>query len=380
VPSPNGSVKTSLSNTLREEQAKRLKLSAAIGRKTEMNIFDIFKTKWSAKHMTQHDRRKLFWYMKRKTSYTAWKAKADAFDRFATVFERQVKEQPFVARGGVDPTWGTNWETSYPEILKAQVLFEQGLARLLQGDRTVWLYNDRGVLGDADAIYGHWYTALVNHGPHGDIFFRGKYVDDLTAAILDVFPYAWATAGVIQQVWENPVYFEFWSKDHMAHLAQKVPFPPTLPDVPIPTKEVLVRTGEPAPCFGIFEAQVPDGCMSYLLEGVAVPPAVTINEKDGESYTRPATWRLIWEDTRYRDGTMPEEEKEYFPATEAAPTAQPVTVEADPLISLDTGQRASKPGIWVVANRLDVRKRFESGDKLPQHEGRDVVWLWVSKD
>jgi hypothetical protein len=345
-----------------------------------MSIFDIFKTKWSAKNMTEDDRRKLLWYMKRKTSYIAWKANADAFDRFATVFERQVKEEPFVARPGVDPTWGTNWEGFYPRILKAQVLYEQGLARLLKGDRTVWLYNDRGVLRDADAIVDHWYMALVNHGPHGDIFFRGKYVDDLTAAMIDLSRYARAIPGVVQQVWENPNYYDFWSKGSMVLLEQEVPFPPTLPDVPIPTKEVLVRTGDPAPCFGIFEAQVPDGCMSYFLEGVAVPPAETIDEKSGESYIRPAFWRLIWEDTRYLDGIIPDEEKDYFPAIDLVVPAPPPIVASDPVISLESNRRASRSGMWVVADRLDIRKRFESGDKLPQHEGRDVVWLWVSKD
>lgn len=331
--------------------------------------------------MTEDDRRKLFWYMKRKTSYTAWKARADAFDHFADIFERQVKEEPIFLPLGASPGWGTDWAGFYPEILKAQVLYEQGLVRLLQGDRTVWLYNDRGILDDASKVGTHWYMALVCHGPHGDIFPEGKYVDDLTAAILAVSPYAKATAGVVQQVWENPNYYDFWSKESMALLEQEVPFPPTLPDVPIPTKEVLIRTGDPAPCFGIFEAQVPDGCMSYFLEGVAVPPAVTIDEKDGESYTRPAFWRLIWEDTRYLDGTIPEEEKDYFAATEETTAPAPrVSVASDSVISLETNQRVTKPGMWVVANRLDVRKRFESGDKLPQHEGRDVVWLWVSKE
>jgi hypothetical protein len=166
----------------------------------------------------------------------------------------------------------------------------------------------------------------------------------------------------------------------MASLSQKVPFPKTLPDVPIAMKQVLVRTGDPAPCFGIFEPQVPDGCMSYLLEGVAVPPAETIDEKSGESYVRPAAWRLIWEDDRYLDGIIPEEEKDYFPATEPVSPAAPIEVASDPVISLETNQRASRSGMWVVANRLDIRKRFESGDKLPQHEGRDVVWLWVGKE
>jgi hypothetical protein len=345
-----------------------------------MSIFDIFKIRWSAKQMTDDDRRKLFWYLKRKTSYTAWKANADAFDRFAAVFEKQVKEEPFVARPGVDPRWGTDWEGFYPRILKAQVFYEQGLARLLQGDRTVWLYNDRGVLGDADVIADHWYMALVNHGPHGDIFFRGKYVDDLTAAMVELSQYARAISGVAQEAWENPNYYDSWSKESMTLLEQEVSFPPDLPDVPVPKKDVLVRTGNPAPCFGIFEAQVPDGCLSYFLEGIAVPPAVTINEKDGERYTRPAAWRLIWEDDRYLDGTIPDEEKDYFPATEKVAAPKSLDVTPDAVISLETNEPVSKSGMWVVSNRLDVRRRFELGEKLPQHEGRDVVWLWVGKE
>jgi hypothetical protein len=166
----------------------------------------------------------------------------------------------------------------------------------------------------------------------------------------------------------------------MAHLEKKVPFPPNLPDVPIPTKSVLVRTGDPAPCFGIFEPQVPDGCMNYLLEGVAVPQAMTVDDKGGGCYIRPAPWRLIWEDNRYLDGTIPEEEKDYFPATEKITAPKPVEITPDSLISLETNERVSKPGMWVVSNRLDVRRRFELNERLPQHEGRDVVWLWVGKE
>lgn len=86
-----------------------------------MNISDLFRKNWSTKYMTEEDRRKLFGYMKRKTSLTAWKALADAFDVFAGMFERQVQEQPHVLRPGAYPGSGTDWEGFYPEVLQAQV-------------------------------------------------------------------------------------------------------------------------------------------------------------------------------------------------------------------------------------------------------------------
>ena len=54
--------------------------------------------------MTNDDRRKIFWYLKRKTSYMAWSREVEIFDRFADVFEKQVREQPIVA--------GSTWRRS----------------------------------------------------------------------------------------------------------------------------------------------------------------------------------------------------------------------------------------------------------------------------
>jgi hypothetical protein len=161
----------------------------------------------------------------------------------------------------------------------------------------------------------------------------------------------------------------------MARLDRQVPFPPTLPDVPIPTNDVRVRTGEPVPCFGIYEPLVEDGCMNYLLEEAPTPKAVNRG-----GVIVPAVWRLVWEDTRYLDGSIPEEEALYFPPAETSKAAATVYAASEPVISLQSNQQASKPGVWVVAHRLDTRRRFELGDTLPQHEGQDVIWLWVSKD
>lgn len=201
------------------------------------------------------------------------------------------------------------------DVLKGQMLYEQGLVRLLRGDRTVWRHNDFGVLVDALNIHQHWWTALVNHGPHGDVYLDGKYVGEMTAIIDDgaLTP----TAGIVQTELAEPLAHYFWSKEFMAEIGRDLPSPEHLPVVPPIAKEVTVRCGEPVPYCGIFEQQVQDGCMNYLLEGAPAPRAVNVDEVDGDFVIRPAVWRLLWEDTRYYDDVIPDEESLYFPAMDA---------------------------------------------------------------
>ena len=271
--------------------------------------------------MTPDDRKKLFWFLKRKTSYTAWKREADAFDAFAVIFKKQVVEQPH-AKGLMD---GTYWEPSYSEILKAQVLYEKGLARLFQGDRSVWLYNDRGILGDAGTISNSWYSELVNNGARGDHTYDGKYVAEMTEAI-KIFDIASGDTGYLQSMMADTPATECWTT-FWYDIFVKLPLPSPVPDVPVPTAEVLVKTNDEVPVFGIYEPQVKDGCMNYLLAGT---PAPKLEITDGTYVVgRPisVTWRLIWEDTRYLDGVIPEEEALYFPpeAEMIQPAAMPMS-------------------------------------------------------
>lgn len=337
----------------------------------------MFASRWSSKLMSEEDRRKVFWLQKRKTSYTAWKARAEAFDRFAAIFEKQVIEEPLVLPPSGNPDWGTNWETSYPQILQAQVFYEQGLERLKRGDRTVWLYNELGSFHRSDSIEGYWHEALLNHGRHGDKFFEGKYVVDLMNAIKEVGKFSSVTARVVQPIWEDPMAYEFWSVHSMKVMEKGVKYPSHLPNVPIPESNTIVRTGEPVPCFGIYEPLVRDGCMNYLLEGVAAPEAV--HADGGDLVSRPAAWRLLWKDERYFDGTVPLEESNYFCSAEPVQTTPGVEVEMEPVIERNSGEKAPRDGMWVVVDKLDVKKRFATGQVLPDYEGRNVLWMWVSK-
>jgi hypothetical protein len=325
-----------------------------------MSILDIFKNSWSASAMAEEDRKKIFWLLKRNTSYTAWKRVADAFDEFAAVVEKQVREEP-QAPGFMG---GTNWEGSYIQIVEAQVLYEKALIQLKQGDRSVFLYNARGLFVDAVTIASIWHGKVVN-GMFGkeDVVLDGKYVPEMHKPLEKWFR---ADAGYLQsQMAETaaPLVFD-------PVLYKNVIFPKHLPDVPHPQEEVLVRTDKEVPVFGIYEPQIKDGCMNYLLGGTPAPVYSMLHRQ-------PVTWRLIWQDDRYRDGFIPIEEELYFPAvTPPAATQLPVS---DDLLSASTGQPCPKDGQWAVMNDLQGKASLQKGRPMPQHQGRDVTWVWVER-
>ncbi|NMM10511.1 MAG: hypothetical protein HHJ16_09575 [Polaromonas sp.] len=355
-----------------------------------MGLLDIFKSKWSAGKMTEGDRKKLFWYLKRKASHTAWKREADAFDSFAGVFEKQVREEP-IAKAGPYSYEDMNWEELYPEILKCQVLYEKALAQLKQGDRSVWLYNERGLMDDASTISGHWYTELVNHGQQGDHFPDGKYVEEMTAAIKEYSLAARDTAGVLQPMMADTSAPYFWGESMECilnnelypkefdpaffvtphKLASYIQYPDPLPEVPVADSEILIPTGQNTPVFGIYEPQVKDGCMNYLLQDVPAPFG-----RDLSGDNKRVTWKLIWEDTRYLDSEIPAEEHLYFPPE---PNSAQVQQDApvNDLLSAATGQPCPKEGRWSVMDDLQGTLELHQGERMPKHNGRDVTWVWV---
>jgi hypothetical protein len=139
-----------------------------------------------------------------------------------------------------------------------------------------------------------------------------------------------------------------------------------------------VKTDEIAPVFGIYEPQIKDGCMNYLLAGV---PAPTLWESDGTNLTNRklrVTWRLIWEDTRYTNGVIPPEEATYFPSELQVDAVKPVPVTTD-LLSAMTNESCPRSGEWAVMDDLAAKSVLTQGQKLPLHLGREVTWVWLRK-
>ena len=117
--------------------------------------------------------------------------------------------------------------------------------------------------------------------------------------------------------------------------------------------------------------------MNYLLGGTTAP---TIWETDGTyetDNTLRVTWRLIWEDRRYIDGTITAEGRAYFPA--AAPVASRPVFATDDTLTSSSGAICPQSGLWAVGDDLSAKTQIESGAVIPQHGGRHVQWVWVAK-
>ena len=393
-----------------------------------MAMFDFLKPKWSAGRMTPEDRARQFWLLQRQTSYSAWERCRNAYGAFVDLVERQCKEEPIgrmaphrlaqekksyqqLVSDGVlaafDIDQIENWESNrtkwthatYASVLRGLALYDQGLARLKQGDRSVFLHNSQGVLEDAANAAHHEYQAYYLGGPRGDnsLVFYGKYVPAMKAALqwgceqigfaADGLQSAMANMSA-PAVWEdnrdvyNPIEkrktkvigsSERW-KQQTSHLQ-------TLPRVPQYTEDVFVRTGEPCPVFGIYEAQVKDGLMVYMCQG---EEAFRYGEPCWHSGGGQAiTWKLIWEDQRYLDGVIPPEEAEYFPDAVTPPDFSRFVGEelendwrSDQLIVARTGEPAPLTGRWAAQDDLGGRVFWRKGDPLPSHKGQPADWVY----
>ena len=392
-----------------------------------MALFDFLKPKWSAAKMSDDDRARQFWLLKRSTSYTAWMRCRDAYAVYVELLERQCKEEPVGrlgpkalaaykvmverwVRDGIFPADAlnniendntTDWTAgTYAHALGGVALYDKGLALLKQGDRSVFQHTSRGLLEDAYNRAYNEYVAIYLGGPKGDqsLVFYGKYVPAMKAALQWSAEQVGLAAGGIQcamanmsapAVWEETreVYdpfekrkkqvigtSEIWKRDAF-HLRE-------LPRVPQPVNEVFVRTGEACPAFGIYEAQLKDGLMVYMCEG-----AEALRYGEPCSYPgggQPITWRLIWEDDRYLDGTIPAEEADYFPEDLSPPDFLRFVGEEleddwrpDELIVLRSGEPASRTGRWAARDDLGGRIYWRKGDALPLHKGQSTDWVYA---
>nr|WP_236668433.1 Imm72 family immunity protein [Burkholderia sp. ISTR5] len=172
--------------------------------------------------------------------------------------------------------------------------------------------------------------------------------------------------------------FEYWTYES---LFQDVPlpawkywppgrkYPADLPTCP-PKNESRVgeaASGEEIPIEGIWEPWFPAdkvGCPNYFLKG-SVAHTYLLEGTNDEYDVR---WRLLWEDTRYRDGSLPEEESTYFPKSVAK-----TSLRALP------GETCPRTGRWqspAVKDSVHV----EAGEPMPgpQHASCGmVIWHYV---
>jgi hypothetical protein len=336
-----------------------------------MAFFNFFKPKWAGAQMTETDRRMMFYYLQRKTSWSAWKREADWFGKFVAVLEKQMQEEPI---GGA--VFGTDWEDTYCDALQAHAHYKKAIHNLARGDRTIWLRDNKDDLTTASTIISDLYNRLVNHGFRAEQFMDGKYIDEMIDVLFTYYLVRDGQAGVREPQSLDDCATYYWN-DLAREKFKKLKFPEPLPPVPEPPAAPLYRNGEILPVFGIYEPQSKDGCMNYLLGGIKAPWIM----RKGRILTLPSPvyWRLIWEDTRYQDGTVPEVEQQYFPTEQMIVHVKSDRYRPGITIHADTNSACPLDGEWIALNDLNARVEMKIGEAMPPCEGRQVTWVWVKK-
>lgn len=336
--------------------------------------------------MNDEERRKAFWLLKKYSSYTVWAALGDAYAKFVDAWERAIKLEK--------QSELTEFETeAMKNFWDGKKGFDKGLPLLKRGEHNVFRYRASGYLGWHAASALGYAQRIMN--PQDYVFEWMNNKDEVLAAwnvtlerLRGVFLITECTGSPPESVRKSTLFDSFYGPFN---------FPVELSAVP-PIADITVETGDQVPLDGIWEpewamhqesrgvaASIVDilgggkpsrferGCMNYLLSGTVAPSHRSAETK---SSIIPVRWRLIWEDTRYRDGTIPEEESQYL-----APPAAAVLPQATDKLRRQPGEVVPETGWWhTPALQGDAGMRhFTRGEHFPEQKTSqwgDIIWTY----
>ena len=345
------------------------------------------------------ERQQIFYWLQKVSSVTAWRRIFEFYKEWAAAAENSVREAD--ERG-----WGeltSLSQSSYARILKGLAHCEEAVIRLGKGDKRVFKFDANGEFEMASRSLFHWVEMItrVEEGENG--------IDEEHTPLWNEFCLA---AKAAAHAWEEcsteilePRYLDEpaltlygdWLKAELRTL----PFPGQMEPVPDPIENTFVRTNEETPCSGIWEPieaspkknslislftspstpQPPFkimGAMNYL-HGGSRAPRITV-ETATDNINLDTTWRLLWRDDRYSDGTIPEKEAHYrFNQPVKAQGHRPAVGLTEEIAWAESGAAVPTAGTWLVESDISARITLEKGEKLPQHHGRNVRWVLAAK-
>lgn len=345
--------------------------------------------------MDAETRRKVFWLIQRLTSFTLWKKKRDAWETFAHAYEEAVK------------TWPTNQPEqmpadNLPRILNILNLYNEGLTELAKGNRFVW--RREGAFKKAIREY---YVVSAYIYPDAEYWERGMQeapyppkVEALNqlmrASEYEGEAVPLESGGVDESAFlEGPgCLLDPTAYQYRFYKLEYPVFPKTLPEVPAPT-DVIVRSGQRIPKDGIWEpvdvrqdrllGLIPMGevkaenigCFNYFVEGVKAPKITgNYNESTQRFDEINTSWRLVWQDNRYKDGVIPDESG-YF--LESSPP--PIAKESDDAQEVRTNEICPVSGWWEAIGYEEPQIHIPAGTVMPDLRVRDIkgemVRHWV---
>jgi Immunity protein 72/Immunity protein 71 len=357
--------------------------------------------------MSQEERRKVFWLIKKYSSYTAWRALAEAYYAFAAAWMVAM-------RTASDADIDEFNQGATRDILDGRIGFEKGLLRLRAGDRSVWRLGAAGYGGWGELQKASYQLNFIRKimDPMEYVFDWMKNKDQVVAANDALQSMRFCQESIMEPSEGNPAPMAPWNALATVHPVYGLPmndpkhlnFPALLPETPSPSG-IVVDTGTEVLIDGIYEPEWGDiealassgllgkiklalvgkpsltesptevvsarrehiGCLNYLLANTAAPPY----QDREQDQPMPVTWRLIWKDERYLDGVIPAEESEYL-----APVAEPTVATAQ--LRCEAGQPCPREGFWFTPARLSSRRHFKSAEPMPDVGGSygATIWQW----
>lgn len=344
-------------------------------------------------------RRRVFWLLKRLTSYSLWAKKRDAWEVFARAFENAVRTWPKSDPERMDADL-------LPGIYETLSLYNRGVEELGKGHRFVWRTGE-----PLDVVMDKSGTVRNFLYPHPDYWERGiqtaPYPDKVEALnrLLLASRYGCDYAPVevpfvprLSARYSSPG--ELLAPQSYRYQFYQLPypvFPAELPEVPAAT-DLIISSGQRVPVDGIWEpvtverekvlGLVPlgaksvenNGCFNYLVTGTKAPNITgQWNEAESRRERVGTHWRLLWEDTRYKDGAIPDESEYFLEPKRVEEVTQPDFAMS---IEVRTGDICPVSGTWEAkgfeVKPVDVAKGQVMPDVLAPAPGsgeRRVHWV-----
>lgn len=337
--------------------------------------------------MTDDDRKRVLWLLKKYSSYILWNSWSDAFHAFTDEWE-------YAARHAAPPLDADDfWVEALKGFWEACSCFDQGLSRLKHGDRHIFRSRNNWQIFEQlrylDRLMDE--TEYVHDWMTNKDAIKQRYLEQDSLAygpgwITEAFE-GHPAARNEENVFRTPRYP--FKLDYV-----QFNFPSNLESVPAPSG-TTVDSGQEVPLSGIWEPEWQDasmkksrvvgirslftpieprdlrkGCMNYLVSGSVAPPY----QKNSGVPIMPVRWRLIWEDTRYKDGVIPAEEAEYLaPAQQASSSRQDINA-----LRAKAGDLCPRAGIWKSIDANGISRRYKDGEPMADLGSSYglTIWQW----
>jgi len=347
----------------------------------------------------QNIRNEVFYLLKKYTSYRYLYAIYGLEKEFVNAFEQQLRHPPLAVQKQSEGVQEYH-EREFLSFLEDLSYREKGL-KALQRDffkkvayeqffQANFFQTIFGRYGDehglvADIFYqnlglGQEYPNLFSHHDHSKYILKLLISGETTSiAIQTLYDVTYSFPNDSKKYYEKWNYETLFSYKNWPLCKQIVE-----PVIPCPSynndSKGEIKSGEEIQISGIYEPWFDQpmyekltqdltynfyvGCPNYFLEG----SIATQYKLEGTDQDYDVKWRLIWQDQRYLDGNISEEEQHYVLDVEIelqeteSDQLEEVSVKG---YHLSSGDKVPKTGYWFTVAQENSRQYFKKGSTFP---------------